>query len=333
MEKLTMQGEFRKLNSLYGRTPDKQDTAEEIAARCAALTDQMDELLENRGHELKHLRNQGVSKALEGRANVPLIYRKKANGQHIDAWANLLDKNYEWLERKYKEDEIKRRSAKEWRELERAYVVRSSYTLWDFYDDYKTLIEEKEADWNDYRTERKKWRQCKHRFCLELFPIDKSHFQSTNEESQYYRDAKRKDARFCCVACRKGHFESVEQFARTAKLYDNPTYLPPEIINEELELDASKQERTESYEVSFSDDEQLEALKSGKMESFNFEAEAVGELEYRSADEERRARYEAFIRGEGEPVFTVKIKKDEEISEGEANKRSDHRFINEELSA
>src|SRR5699024_1844918 len=109
-----------------------------------------------------------------------------------------------------------------------------------------------------------KWRQCKHRFCLELFPIESDHFKKKDNQSMWFGTSKRKDSKFCCNKCRINHFKSQAQFDRTKKTYDNPTYLPQEIINSEIELDASKSDRVGKYEISYQT-EHLDALSAGEM--------------------------------------------------------------------
>lgn len=231
------------------------------AVRAATTTEQaqaisagMGDYLADHGHQLRRLDSNASEREI-----------RTAGGQYVEGWANLLDGMAERLEREAQEAEIRQRTAREWRLLERGYIVRSRYTLLDFYDDYVTMIEDGDHTWANYTAERKRWRKCKHRFCLNVFPTDKDHFHQQRAGAAWNGRHKRKDSRFCCDACRTEHRDAVKQYRRTASMYDNPTYLPQAIINDELKLDASKDRAFRRNEITYEADN-VESLDTGAME-------------------------------------------------------------------
>lgn len=116
---------------------------------------------------------------------------------------------------------------------DRAYVEKSEFTMPDLYNDivsrmqwtclrfvsllnvfgvdalktYHTVL-----DWEYYRTERKKWRKCRYKYCLDMFAIKGDNLRG--------QPAKRSDSRYCCEDCRKGANDAEERF----KLHGS--YLP-----------------------------------------------------------------------------------------------------------
>ncbi|GIN39613.1 hypothetical protein [Heyndrickxia oleronia] len=278
------------IKETFGSTPKKTNSAE-MQLRVEILIDQFDDF-EKQGwksdpskinlttfpkmkatHKVKWGSGFKSRKfeGLERFANVNDRSLRKAPINTIEGVTKLIDHNIEWLLREQKREEIRRRSAKEWRTHERAYVVKSRYTITDFYDDFKTLIEEKKATWSDYRNERKKWRTCKNRFCLELFPIAKDHFKAGDQYFRHvYKKPKNKHSKFCCDSCRKDHFDALKQFERTKEMYDNPTYLPQKEIDRELRLETSIQDEIYKHEISYQSSN-LEALESGAMKYESFD--------------------------------------------------------------
>lgn len=117
---------------------------------------------------------------------------------------------------------------------DRSYVERSDFTLQDLYNDVRSLMEWYTIatylmrllifgnsalstytdclDWEYYRVERKKFRSCRYKYCLNMFPIE-------GENIRGY-DAKRSDSRYCCETCRKADFEATERFKK------HGSYLP-----------------------------------------------------------------------------------------------------------
>lgn len=116
----------------------------------------------------------------------------------------------------------------------RAYVERSDYPLTSFYDDYKTLIERREATWSDYHAERKKWKHCAYKFCLNVFPKDKNNFKEWL--------AKRKDARYCDDQCKNGAHNAERSFDRTGSYMPEWYWLPR--LSESVGDDIRKHEFT-----------------------------------------------------------------------------------------
>lgn len=215
----------------------KAVTTEEQAQAIAAG---MGDYLSDHGQSLKRLGSNASEREI-----------RMAGGQLLEGWANILDSMAERLEREAQAAEIKQRTAREWRLLEREYIVRNRYNLLDLYDDFKTMIEDGTRTWADYADERKKWKTCKHRFCLNVFPIDKDHFHQQRAGAAWDGKFRRKDSRFCCDACRTEHRDAIKQYKRTASIYDNPTYLPQAVINDELKLDESKDRAFRRNEVTY----------------------------------------------------------------------------------
>lgn len=121
----------------------------------------------------------------------------------------------------------------------KGYVERADYPISSLYSDYKDIIEETTilfmlrlntfgnaawstvrdvVTWEDYRTERKNWRKCKHMYCLNVFPIACDNFKEL--------PAKRKDARYCCEDCRIDHKDARERFKDTGSYLPVYYYLP-----------------------------------------------------------------------------------------------------------
>lgn len=98
---------------------------------------------------------------------------------------------------------------------DRSYVERATYSITELYADLAGMIRVSDVlTWADYPAERRKWRKCKHKFCLDYFPIDK-----TNHKG---KRAKPRNAVYCCNKCRYA--------ARDAELRfkNNGSYLPEE---------------------------------------------------------------------------------------------------------
>ncbi|MGN7409854.1 hypothetical protein [Sporosarcina sp. SAFN-010] len=112
----------------------------------------------------------------------------------------------------------------------KGYVERSDYPITSLYSDYKDKIEDGSATWSDYHAERKKWRQCRHMFCLNMYPIDRNNFRK--------KPAKRKDARFCCDDCRVAQKDADNRYSETGSYLPVYFYLPrlTETVNDEARL-------------------------------------------------------------------------------------------------
>lgn len=274
---------IRSLKEKYGKTPKSTNSAE-MKIRVEMLIDELDRLELSKlprmkaKHPVKWNRDfrQKQYNGIRIYANVDPKYLRKAPIRTIEGATKLLDNNIEWLLREHKREEIRRRSAEEWRMLERAYITKARYTLTDLYDDFKTLIEKGEKTWADYTAERKKWKTCKHRFCLEIYPISNDHFRKDAYFRHVYAKPKRKDSKFCCDQCKKDAKKADKQFEITAKIYNNPTYLPKKEIKRELRLDSSVQDEIYKKEISYQAAD-LEALADGSMKYESFAESTVKE--------------------------------------------------------
>lgn len=262
------------LKETYGKTP-KSTNIVEMKLRVEMLIDQLDTIdltdypKMKAAHKVKWNKEfpRRNYEGLDRYANVSERALRKAPVNTLEGITNLIDHNIEWLIREQKREEIRTRSAKEWRLLERAYITKSRYTITDIYDDYKKLIENKEATWSDYTEERKKWRTCKNKWCLNIFPVDRAHFKADDPYFQHvYRKAKNKHSKFCCDECRCEFDKALSQWEKTKKIYDNPTFLPQREINKELRLETSIQDIILSHEISYQPID-LEAIESGAMKS------------------------------------------------------------------
>ena len=120
----------------------------------------------------------------------------------------------------------------------KGYVERSDYPLSALYSDYKDIIEETTnmfllrletfgnaawstvgdvVTWEDYRAERKKWRKCRHMFCLNMFPVEKNFKELPT---------KRKDSRYCCDDCRVARKDAQKRFDESGSYLPVYYYLP-----------------------------------------------------------------------------------------------------------
>lgn len=133
----------------------------------------------------------------------------------------LIDYNAMQLLARYEEEEIRTRSAKEWRMLEREYVQSAAFTIMDLYDKFKTDLEVKGSTltWEDYRIERRKFRTCKCKFCINVFPVE--------DGSRYFKKrVRRSDSLYCSARCKQMQMDANKEYKRTSEIYENGTYLP-----------------------------------------------------------------------------------------------------------
>lgn len=235
---------MKDLKSVYGRAPEKDMTLEQMKARYDLLRKELKELTKSyikvtgeRPKRMKATHAVAYTKEIPKKTvndlsihtNVQDRLLSKAPLDTIEGITNLLNFNAEYVIRKQEENEIRNRTAEEWRKLEREYVVSSNYTLMDFYDDYKSLIETKGSvlTWADYTEERKKWRQCRHRFCLEIFPIKKDNFKGMKP--------RKADSLYCCGEHNEKEKYARECYAETSKIYRAGTFLPANVYQTKLE--------------------------------------------------------------------------------------------------
>lgn len=168
---------------------------------------------------------------LERYANVDDITLKRAPKNTLEGVANQLIANAERAE----QERIKTNPPV----YSREYAEKADYTILDLYSDYKDIIElttllfivclqifgadawkwiGKVRTWDDYKAERKKWRLCKYKFCLNMFPIDKTNFM--------LREAKRSDAVYCCDDCKTADRDANERFRKTGSYLPEFYYVP-----------------------------------------------------------------------------------------------------------
>jgi len=147
---------------------------------------------------------------LESYANVDDVTLKRAPKTTLEGVANDLILEAERAE----QERIKANPPV----YSREYVERSDYTITSLYSDYKDDIEQGLRTWDEYKEERKKWRRCKHKFCLNVFPIDSDNFKDY--------PAKRIDSRYCCDSCRYLAAESNTRYEQTGSYLPQWFYLP-----------------------------------------------------------------------------------------------------------
>jgi hypothetical protein len=142
---------------------------------------------------------------------------------------SILGAVYEHVSENIERNSIKHRSAEEWRELERQHVVKSTFTLPDLVDNLLSRLERGRINREQLEAERKQYRPCKHRFCLNYFI------------------PQRKDAVFCSRDCKERERKALDEYEKTSKIFDNGTYLPPTAYKvshrEDLEKEYRKHER------------------------------------------------------------------------------------------
>lgn len=141
---------------------------------------------------------------LERYANVDDVRLKRAPSDTLEGMANALILAAERAE----QAKIRANPPRNCK----GYVERSDYPITSLYSDFKDLIEAGEKDWDDYRVERRKWKRCKHMYCLNYFPTDKTNFKRF--------EAKRKDSEYCDAWCRSAHRDAHRRFKK------HGSYLP-----------------------------------------------------------------------------------------------------------
>lgn len=163
---------------------------------------------------------------LEPFANVDDVYLKRAPKGSLE---------YEALQRVKQSESDEQGQARIHAPItDRSYVERSDFTVQDLYNDIRSIMEwyniaaylmrllifgnsalstyTDRLDWDYYRAERKKFRSCQYRYCLNMFPIEGDNIRGDS--------AKRSDSRYCCETCRKSAFDSQERYKK------HGSYLP-----------------------------------------------------------------------------------------------------------
>ncbi|WP_050801645.1 hypothetical protein [Ornithinibacillus scapharcae] len=216
---------------------------------------------------------------LEQYANVDDVKLKRAPLNTLEGVANTLILNTQHAE----QQRIKANPPV----YDKAYVERADYSIMSLYSDYKDDIEEGNATWSDYRKERKKWRKCKHKFCLNMYPIDKDNFKGMR--------AKRSDSRFCCEDCKDKHHESIKRYKETGSYLSRWYYVPA--------LDESVGDRTRKRDI---------AVEADKLE--------------REISKNRPIRY-APLKKEKLPIYPVKTYNLADLSDEEIKREKLEKYV------
>jgi hypothetical protein len=243
------------LRRLYGFAPPKGISQAAMKVRCDRLVNAVDNAVERyveaTGRVPDKMRNTSpyvVSKEFPARkneglasyANVPDDRLKKAPLHTLEATGNLMNFNADYLLKAQHEAAVKARTRREWQKAEYEYVEKSDYNLRDLYDD---LMERMDATENyitpeQYREERRKWRQCRYYACDNYFPTEKAHMKSA-AFNQSGIEARRKDARYCCDECKKDQENALERLKKTGTLL--PDYAYEYILDDAREGRAEKE--------------------------------------------------------------------------------------------
>jgi len=181
---------------------------------------------------------------LERFANVDEVYLKRAPKGSLEYEALQLIKESESAEQ-----EKARINAPV---TDRSYIERSDFTLQDLYNDIVSLMEwysiatylmrllifgnsalstyTDRLDWEYYRAERKKFRGCRYKYCLNMFPIEGDNIRGA--------DPKRVDSRYCCETCRKADHDATKRFQQYGSYLPVYYYLEQtsEYIGDEVRL-------------------------------------------------------------------------------------------------
>lgn len=144
--------------------------------------------------------------------NVDDVSLKKAPKSTLEGMANRLLVESERAE----QDAIRKKPPK----YDRSYVERATYPLTDLHADFAAIIKHPYSNvtWADYPTERRKWRKCKHKFCLDYFPITKDNFKG--------KSAKRSDSEYCCGSCQIAANDAEKRFKKHGSYLPVSFYLP-----------------------------------------------------------------------------------------------------------
>lgn len=202
---------------------------------------------------------------LEPFANVDDVYLKRAPSSSLEGMAREWSKLSEHMER----EQLRINPPV----YDRAYVERSQFTVTDLYNDIIAEVEKAVwqfnmallkafgasalpffiygMDWDYYREERRKFRQCTHMFCLNMFAIEGGNIR--NEKPR------RKDSRYCCDACKKAHYDARRRFRETGSYLIREFYAP--------DYDESVGDRMRRYEVALSAEKIETQQAKGKTQS------------------------------------------------------------------
>lgn len=151
------------------------------------------------------------------------VGRILANKKPTEYELNIIGSIFEYVSENIERDSIKHRSADEWRELERRYIVKSDFTLPDLVDYLLRRLEKKRITREQLEQQRKQFKPCKHRFCLNYFTPH------------------RKNAIYCSRDCKEKERDARKEYERTSKMFDNGTYLPPSAYKFSHQVDKERE--------------------------------------------------------------------------------------------
>ncbi|MEH6992617.1 hypothetical protein V7075_07865 [Neobacillus drentensis] len=253
-----------KLRTQYGFAPAKGISAEEMDQRCKDLVDAtraaVTQYVNTTGNAPDRMRNTAPYKTskdfpakkyegLQAYANVPDDRLKRAPLHTAEAIGNLLNFNADYLLKAKHEAAVKARTRKEWQKAEYEYVEKSDYNLRDLYDD---LMERMDATENyitaeEYRAERRKWKECGYYACDNRFPISKEHMRS-HAFKQSGLKFRRPDTKYCSTECRKAQENALVRLKNTGTLLPEHAY--EYILDDARENRAEKEVATSSEKMS-----------------------------------------------------------------------------------
>jgi len=190
---------------------------------------------------------------LERFANVDEVYLKRAPKGSLE---------YDALQRVKKSESTDQEKARISPPVtDRSYVERSDFTLHDLYNDIRSVMEwynvatylmcllifgnsalvtyTDRLDWDYYRSERKKFRSCRYKYCLNLFPIEGDNIRQG--------DSKRTDSRYCCDTCRKADYDATERYKKHGSFL--PVYFFVEQTTEHIGDTARRREVAKPLEA------------------------------------------------------------------------------------
>lgn len=165
-----------------------------------------------------------------------LLKEKDLSPKELDIIGGIYNFIGETLERKAVENYTR----KEWQELERQYVYRAAFTLPDLVDNLLRRYEKGRMTKEQLRQERRRYRPCAHRFCL-----------------NYFIPARPKQ-KYCCDDCRKREYLAIREFNRTSKIYRAGTYLPPTAYKSPREHEMERQYK--NHERLFEDEKLIDLM-------------------------------------------------------------------------
>lgn len=139
--------------------------------------------------------------------------------------SEILGEVWNFLAENIEREEWRNYTREDWEALERQHVEKSRYTKPDLFDDITTAYEKGELTEDEAKATALQYRECKYRFCLNVFNG-------------------RKDQRYCSADCRKRAHRAEQRFIETG------TYLPPSAYkdNREDTDDRNYKERERAFE-------------------------------------------------------------------------------------